>query len=156
MTGISFQTTFTGNGAFYTKIVNNSNVDGIVWLIAYGGVQERKLQENNNFYVHSGLFLAMKQSHYDKLQIGLASSIFSTIAGGVGIVMDFSEVTVDTKDTNEIVYLQTGNLDEFLNFIMVQIVQPSSNTNSFISLFSEGGSKKRITRRKREKIDILS
>jgi len=133
MTGISFQTTFTGNGAFYTKVVNESAKKGILWLIAYGGVQKRSLNAANNYYVHSGLFLAMKQSAYQDLQIGLSSSIFSTIAGGLGIVMDFSKVKGGSED---FLYLQTGNLDEFLSFIMNQITPPSS---SFSGFFSEGG-----------------
>jgi uncharacterized protein (TIGR00266 family) len=148
MTGVSFQTTFTGNGAFYTKITNESGKDGIVWLIAYGGVQKRSIANNNNFYVHSGLFLAMKQSNYEKLQVGLSSTVFSTIAGGLGIVMDFSGVQGGEDD---VLYLQTGNLDEFLSFITNQIVPPSSVDSSFFNFISEGGSKKRTTRRKRTK-----
>lgn len=148
MTGVSFQTTFTGNGAFYTKITNESEKDGVVWLIAYGGVQKRAITDKNDFYVHSGLFLAMKQSHYEKLDVGLSSSVFSTIAGGLGIVMDFSKVQGGPED---FLYLQTGNLDEFLSFIMNQIVPPSSVDSGFFSFFADGGSKKRTTRRKRKK-----
>jgi len=89
----------------------------------------------------------MKQSSYGKLHVGLSSSVFSTIAGGLGIVMDFSGVQGEKDD---VLYLQTGNLDEFLSFIMNQIVPPSSLDSSFFNFIADGGSKKRTTRRKRK------
>ena len=110
--GISLSTAVTGNGLFYTKVENTSGVNGKVWLTAYGGIIERPLKDNRDFLVHSGLFLAMKNSVYEKISVNKAGSFFTAIAGGEGIMMDFSQT-----DTDDIVYLQSGNLDAFLNFI---------------------------------------
>lgn len=132
-TGVSFATTLTGNGTFYTKIKNVSQKLGTVWLVAYGGIAERKLNENKNFIVHSGLFLAVRRPVYDKLKIGLASTIFSSIAGGQGIVMDFSQTEPSNAD---VLYLQTGNLDEFLSFISNAVMNKEMHADMAESVVS--------------------
>ena len=116
--GLSLSTEITGNGLFYTKAENSSETDGRIWLTAYGGVIERPLKDKRNFLVHSGLFLAIPNSVYEKISIKRAGSIFTSIAGGEGIMMDFSQT-----DTDDIVYLQSGNVNAFLDFI-------SSSVNS--------------------------
>ena len=131
-TGLSFSTTLTGNGIFYTKIKNESEKNGIVWLTAYGGIVEKKIKEHNAFKVHSGLFLAMTESVYNNVKTTFATSIFSSIAGGQGIVMDFSE-TVPTE--NDILYLQSGNLDEFIE-LASSANNAATNTSSTLDFFS--------------------
>lgn len=146
-TGMSFHQTLTGNGTFYTRVSNKTEFPGNLWLTAYGGILKRDLDnEGSNFRLHGGLFLATKTPVYDKMKISLASSIFSTIAGGQGIMMDFTgyvsqKPVVETHLPNEpekvggdgtpvdidihesdglspgMLYYQTGNIDEFLNFI---------------------------------------
>ena len=110
-TGASFSGFVSGNGIFYTKISNQSTKEGKVWLNAYGGIIEKKLIENKEFKLHSGLFLAMPESIYANIKTTLASSIFSTIASGQGIFIDFSKTT---PTENDILYIQTGNFDELL------------------------------------------
>ena len=87
-------------------------MNGKVWLTAYGGIIERPLKDNRDFLVHSGLFLAMKNSVYEKISVNKAGSLFTAIAGGEGIMLDFSKT-----DTDDILYLQSGNLNAFLDFI---------------------------------------
>ena len=150
-TGLSFSTTLTGNGVFYTKIKNESDKNGIVWLTAYGGIVEKKLQDHNAFKVHSGLFLAMTESVYDKVKTTFASSIFSSIAGGQGIVMDFSE-TVPTE--TDILYLQSGNLDEFIELNVAASSEASAKADMISNIFgfdSSGGrkSKNKFTKKRR-------
>ena len=137
-TGMSLSTTLTGNGIFYTSIKNDSNTDGIIWLTVYGGIIEKPLKQHKDFRVHSGLFLAMPQNIYDKIKVSLASSIFSTIAGGQGIFMDFNE-TEPTE--NDILYLQSGNFDEFLKLI----TPPIENKNSLFGFSLFGNSESEQT-----------
>jgi len=118
--GLSLSTIVTGNGLFYTKVENTSSVNGKVWLTAYGGIIERPLKDNRDFLVHSGLFLAMKNGVYEKISVNKAGSFFTAVAGGEGIMMDFSKT-----DTDDILYLQSGNLDSFLDFIAGSM--PSNN-----------------------------
>lgn len=153
--GISFSTFITGNGILYTRIKNKSKYKGKVWLNAWGGVINKNLTENKNFKIHSGLFLAMPESIYKKIKVKLASTIFSSIAGGQGIMMDFSETE---PIPNDILYLQ-NNMHEFFEMISLHIIGPESSRSNVNVNFGNasnsggGGGKnnKRITRKIRKK-----
>jgi uncharacterized protein (AIM24 family) len=153
--GISFSTFFTGNGLLFTTIRNDSNKNGMVWLSAYGGIIEKKLTEKKEFKVHSGLFLAMPKTIYNNVKTTLASSIISTIANGQGIFMDFSQ-TVPTD--NDILYLQSGNLDDFLNMVSPPSYSFSYNSDSGAAPDmgdtggdTSGGYKRRITKKSKKR-----
>ena len=173
-TGISFHQTVTGNGTFYSRATNNSKFPGIIWLVSYGGVIKRDLKtEGSNFRLHSGLFLATKTDVYEKMSIEFASTIFSSIAGGQGIMMNFSQYgmkggtnkgeTVQSGPDNSeqamnddgVLYYQTGNIDEFLFLIsdvVSNAIEVQSQTNAFLDNFTNGdnfsnGGTRRKTRR---------
>ena len=129
--GISLSTMVTGNGLFYTKVENTSDKSGKLWLVAYGGIVEKPLKENRDFLIHSGLFLAMKETVYNKISVNKAGTFFSAIAGGEGIMMDFSQT-----DTDDILYLQSGNLDAFIEFISNSM--PSMNAANILPDIDDG------------------
>jgi hypothetical protein len=65
----------------------------------------------------------MPESIYEKVQVKLASTIFSSIAGGQGIMMDFSQTE---PEKNDILYLQ-NSVDEFFE-LASSYIQPSGTT----------------------------
>jgi uncharacterized protein (AIM24 family) len=163
-TGMSFHQTVTGNGTFYSRAKNESPFPGIIWLVAYGGIVKRDLNtEGSNFRLHSGLFLATKSTVYETMSVELASTIFSTIAGGQGIMMNFEGYKSkkggahDTKSDKEpngnnddYLYYQTGNLDEFFNLISMVV---AVDHISYVPFSGEGGRRKtrRIKKKKNQK-----
>jgi len=59
--GASFKGLIGGQSLFYTKIENNTNSNGKIWLISYGGIIEKPLKTNRKFLIHEGLCLAKKE-----------------------------------------------------------------------------------------------
>jgi uncharacterized protein (AIM24 family) len=112
-TAVSFKLSIQGNGTHVTKVRNLSNQPGLVWIISYGGIMEHSL-EDNQFSVHSGLFLATKSANYDKAHIQYMGNRFDGIAGGEMMMMDFSKTEPAPGDK---LYIQTGNIDEYLHFM---------------------------------------
>jgi len=150
-TGISLSIAITGNGLFYTKLENNTDKTGTAWLISYGGIVKKNINDNNNLRIHSGLFLACSLNIYSQIQVGLPSSIFSTIAGGQGIILDVSEVKKIEQDN--IMYLQSGNLDEFLSFIAAAVtdkqIDAEIKTDAAVGLLDFAFSGGRSTNKRR-------
>ena len=110
---VSFKLSIQGNGTHVTKVRNLSNQPGLVWIISYGGIVEQSL-EDNQFSIHSGLFLATKSANYNKAHIQFMGNRFEGIAGGEMIMLDFSKTEPAPGDK---LYLQTGNIDEYLQFM---------------------------------------
>jgi len=129
-TGGSMRSFIGGQSLFYTKAENNSNSNGKVWLISYGGIIEKPLKINRKFLIHAGLFLATKEEVYNEIKLGLSGSMFSSYVGEQGIMINFSETTTD-----DIVYLQSGNIYAFLDFISNYIIEPeNSNKNKLTDM----------------------
>lgn len=122
-TALSFKLSVTKNGTFYTKVRNESNQPGMVWLVSYGGINLQSLGVKNNFKIHSGLFLAVKSHIYEQMRIKYASNLYQNMVGGELIMLDFSE----TRSTmNDELFMQSGNIDEFM-FMLTNSVPKSES-----------------------------
>ena len=117
-TAVSFKLGIQGNGTYITKVRNQSNQPGLVWMISYGGIMDQSLESNNQFVLHSGLFLATKSTNYDKAHIRYMGNLFEGISGGEMIMMDFSKTEPAPGDK---LYIQTGNIDEYIHFMTKSI-----------------------------------
>lgn len=134
-TAVSFKLGIQGNGTHVTKVRNQSNRPGLLWMISYGGIMDQSL-EFNQFVVHSGLFLATKSANYDKAHIRYMGNLFEGISGGEMIMMDFSKTEPAPGDK---LYIQTGNIDEYIHFMTKSIPK---NENSRIG--NDMGFKKEV------------
>lgn len=113
-TAVSFKLDIQGNGTHVTKVRNQSNQPGLVWMISYGGIMDKSLESSNQFVIHSGLFLATKSANYHKAHIRYMGNLFESISGGEMIMMDFSKTEPAPGDK---LYIQTGNIDEYIHFM---------------------------------------
>jgi len=104
----------TSNGLFKTVVRLRDGEKGPskVWLFAYGGVRTKK--NDVPFRLHAGLFLAAKEKVYtESARLALATPhLGSALFSGLGIMLWF-----DGKQPDEVVYLQSGNLDALRDFI---------------------------------------
>lgn len=110
--GIRMRGLFSGEGAVLTKLVNDSETPGLVFLACYGGIDKFNLKtEDDTCIVDNGLFLAAKvipdKKLYELTALGRAKTF---ILGGEGILMKF-------KGGPRTVYVQNRNINHFANTI---------------------------------------
>lgn len=101
---------FVDEGLFQSKIYNDSDFPGMVWLTAYGGYYKRTVKAGEKLKIDNGLFLcAAGDVNYDVSKVG---SIINTMLSGEGFVMKFTGPCT--------VYCQGRSLDKFRDFIARQ------------------------------------
>lgn len=92
-------------GVRQTKITNNSNEIGMVWLNSYGGYLKKTLNKGESIMLDNGLFLAS----YSDVDFTLKKmgSLKSSILSGEGFVMKFTgpcELLIQNKNYYSLVH----------------------------------------------------
>jgi uncharacterized protein (TIGR00266 family) len=102
-----FRNIFGGGPIFINEAVNSSNMDGMVWLAAYGGIEHLHIPSGTSLKVDHGLFVvARSEFNYNITTIGgLKSFVFS----GEGFAMHFHGPCD--------IYIQSRNINHFLHFL---------------------------------------
>jgi uncharacterized protein (AIM24 family) len=107
---IKLETTFKwrnmimGANPFLTCVVNNSDVPGMAWLSAYGGIKTMRLAEKETIILSKGMFVACESSKDYNITISEYSDLAMKFTGPC------------------VVYTQNRNIHEFIDFVKVQIM----------------------------------
>jgi uncharacterized protein (AIM24 family) len=103
-TTFKWRNMFMGANPFLTCVYNNSDVPGMTWLSAYGGIKTMRLAEKETIILSKGMFVACESSKDYNI----------TISDYNALAMKFTGPCV--------VYTQNRNIFEFIDFVKVQII----------------------------------
>ena len=91
------------------QMINNSNVNAMVWIAAYGGFTKIELKEGEEKNIDNGYFLESDSSIDYK--VTSSGSLKTTILGGEGLLMKYKGPAK--------FYIKSRNLDAFEAFIQI-------------------------------------
>lgn len=125
-------------GFILPTVENIGSAIGYIWLCAYGTFEVKKVLEGETIIVDNGLFLACdNRNQYDVVKVG--RSLFAALINKEGFAMKFNGPCF--------IYLQSKNLDGFMNMIASQIPSKYGNDNGMnigdMANIFEGGKVKR-------------
>jgi uncharacterized protein (AIM24 family) len=133
-------------GFVLPTVENVGNSIGYVWLCAYGTFEVKKILEGETIIVDNGLFLACdNRNQYDVVKVG--RSLFASLINKEGFAMKFNGPCY--------IYLQSKNLDGFINMIASQMpVRDGGNQidiGEVAELFEGGKAKRKYVRKNKSK-----
>lgn len=133
-------------GFVLPTVENVGNSIGYVWLCAYGTFEVKKILEGETIIVDNGLFLACdNRNQYDVVKVG--RSLFASLINKEGFAMKFNGPCY--------IYLQSKNLDGFMNMIASQMpVRDGGNQidiGEVAELFEGGKAKRKYVRKNKSK-----